>query len=74
VLADRFGDRTPFTADSDTMLGVTRSFRSFSSALDEVKDARIFAGIHFQAATEDGAELGKSVAPYVLDNVALRAH
>jgi hypothetical protein len=74
ILADRFGDRTRFTADSDTMLGVLRSFKSFSSALEEVKEARIFAGIHFRSATEAGTTLGKSVAEYVLDNVALNAH
>jgi hypothetical protein len=74
VLADRFGERTRFSVQSDTMLGVTRSYRSFSSALEDVKDARIFAGIHFRKATEDGTVLGASVAEYVLDNVAARVH
>ncbi len=74
VLSDRFGDRTRFTAESDTMLGVTRTFRSFSSALEEVKNARIFAGIHFRKATEDGTVTGASVAEYVPDNVAARVH
>lgn len=74
VLSDRFGDRTRFTAESDTMLGVTRTFRSFSSALEEVKNARIFAGIHFRKATEDGTVIGASVAEYVPDNVAARVH
>ena len=74
VLADRFGERTRFSVQSDTMLGVTRSFHSFSSALEEVKDARIFAGIHFRKATEDGTVLGSSVAGYVLDHVAERVH
>ena len=74
ILAERFGDRTRFTAESDTMLGVTRSFRSFSSSLEEVKDARIFAGIHFRKATEDGTDIGKSVAELVLDQIATRVH
>jgi hypothetical protein len=68
VLATWFGDRTRFTMDSDLLLGVTRSFRSFSSALDEVKNARIFAGIHFRTACDDGQKLGKTVAQYVLEN------
>lgn len=72
VLAEFFGDRTRFVAESDTMLGVTRSFRSFSSSLEEVKNARIFAGIHFRAATEDGTVLGANVAEYVLEHVAER--
>jgi hypothetical protein len=70
VLADEFGEHAHFTADSDTMLGVTRSFKSFSSALEEVKNARIFAGIHFRSATEDGQKLGQDVAEFVLQNVA----
>jgi len=70
VLADAFGEHAHFTADSDTMLGVTRSFKSFSSALEEVKNARIFAGIHFRSATEDGQKLGQEVAEFVLENVA----
>jgi hypothetical protein len=50
------------------MPGVVRSFDSFSKALDEVKNARIFAGIHFRSATNDGQTLGASVAGYVLEN------
>jgi hypothetical protein len=39
-----FAEETCFTMDNDLLIGVTRSFRSFSQALDEVKNARIFAG------------------------------
>jgi hypothetical protein len=66
VLRSEFGNRTRFTVDSDQMIGVTRSFRSFSSALDEVKNARIFAGIHFRTATEVGQQLGETVAEHVM--------
>ena len=68
VLAHYFGERTRFGVTSDVMPGVVRSFDSFSKALDEVKNARIFAGIHFRSATNDGQTLGASVAGYVLDN------
>ena len=70
VLADRFGEKTHFTLESDLMPSVVRSFKSFSSALEEVKNARIFAGIHFRSATDDGEKLGASVAEYVLDHAA----
>jgi hypothetical protein len=72
VLGDLFGERTPFTVESDAMPGVTRSFRSFSAALAEVKNARIFAGIHFRSATDDGQVLGRAVADYVLEHAAQR--
>jgi hypothetical protein len=49
------------------MIGVSRSFRSLSSALEEVKNARIFAGIHFRTACDIGQNLGISVAELVLE-------
>ena len=54
VLASFYGERKHFTVDNDLLIGVTRSFRSFSESLDEVKNARIFAGIHFRSACDDG--------------------
>jgi hypothetical protein len=68
ILANEFGDRIPFTIESDTMFGVTRSFRGVREALDEVKNARVFAGIHFRTATDVGEALGTAVANYVLTN------
>jgi hypothetical protein len=68
ILGNAFGDRTTFTAESDVLMGVTRKYRSFSSALEEVKNARIFSGIHFRTATDIGQELGVNVARYVLAN------
>jgi hypothetical protein len=70
VLASRFGERTHFTMESDLMPGVVRSFKSFASALAEVKNARVVAGIHFRSATDDGEAVGASVAEYVLDHTA----
>ncbi len=39
-----------------------RHFSSFSDALQEVVDARVWGGIHFRTADEQGAKLGKQVA------------
>jgi len=74
ILANEFGDKTRFNLTSDLMLGVTRSFSSFSSALEEVKNARVFAGIHFRTATEDGVKLGADVAHYLLEHRFQRVH
>jgi hypothetical protein len=68
VLADEFGDRTRFSVTSDLILGVSRPFRSFSDALEEVKNARIFAGIHFRTACDDGTKIGSAVGRYLLDH------
>jgi membrane-associated phospholipid phosphatase len=74
VLARFFGENRHFTMDNDLLIGVTRSFRSFSQALDEVKNARIFAGIHFRSACDDGQSTGIQVANYVLENALLSVH
>jgi hypothetical protein len=44
--------------------GLTRSFSSFSQAIDEIVDARVWSGIHFRTADEQGARIGKDVAQY----------
>jgi hypothetical protein len=52
--------------DSDVMTGVVRSFPNFSAALAEIVDARVFGGIHFRTACDDGQATGTAVAEYVL--------
>jgi len=74
ILADRFGERTRFSIETDLMLGVVREYRSFSNALEEVKNARIYAGIHFRTACDDGQTLGRAVAGYVLENALAPDH
>jgi hypothetical protein len=74
VLAEFFGDDTSFTVKSHTNLSWTRSFSSFSSSLDEVADARVFAGIHFRKACDDGAVAGYAVAIHILENLMGRIH
>jgi hypothetical protein len=73
VLASFFGEKKHFTVDNDLLIGVTRSFRSFSQALDEVKNARIFAGIHFRFSCDDGQDVGDKVGHWVLEHALLPA-
>ena len=44
--------------------GLERTFTTFSRAIDEVVDARVWSGIHFRTADEAGARIGKQVANY----------
>lgn len=74
VLVDYFGDETAFTLESPAVPGWIRSYWSFSTALDEVADARVFAGIHFRTACEVGATTGSDVATFILDNLMGRLH
>jgi membrane-associated phospholipid phosphatase len=64
ILAGAFGDHTPFTIDSDVRPG-TRAFPSFSAALAEIHDARVFAGIHWRTACRTGSAMGAAMAAYV---------
>jgi PAP2 superfamily len=51
-----------YSADSDT----TRHYDSLSEAMAELVEARIWAGLHFRTAAEDGQTLGAAVARDVL--------
>ena len=63
VLARFFGsDQVAFTmASGPPFAGITRSFRSFSQAAQENADSRVYAGIHFRSACQDGIKLGKHI-------------
>ena len=39
VLSKYFGENTHFTVESDALLGITRSFRNFSEAVEEINNA-----------------------------------
>ena len=65
VLSNYFGDTHSITLTSDVMLGVTRYYPSITAATDEVRNARVFAGIHFRTATNDGQALGIHVADWI---------
>jgi hypothetical protein len=74
VLVEYFGDDTPFLLESQVDPDWLRFYPSFSAALDELADARVFAGIHFRTACDDGLVLGGAVAGHILDNLMGRIH
>ena len=65
VLASFYGNTTPFTVTSAGLPGVQRDFQTFSAAVQQVEDARIYAGFHFRFSCADAAALGAHVASYV---------
>jgi hypothetical protein len=46
----------------------TRTFSSFSQAVDEIVEARIWAGLHFRDADVQGVQLGTNVANFAAAN------
>jgi hypothetical protein len=71
ILASVFGNDTAFTVTSAGVPGVERSFASFSDAVAQVNDARVFAGIHFRFACEDANRVGADVADFVNQTMLL---
>ena len=51
--------------DQAGLPGVQRNFTSFSAAVQQVEDARVYAGFHFRFSCTDSATLGAQVANYV---------
>ena len=61
TLQDFFGtDRIEWTDTNNA--GLTRSFTRASQAIDEIVDARVWSGIHFRTADEQGARMGREIA------------
>jgi hypothetical protein len=59
-------DDVPFTTTSGVpFAGLTRSFTSFSQAAAENGASRIYAGIHFRSAVEDGIKQGEKIGHFV---------
>ena len=52
------------TTGSDFLPGVHRSFSSFSSAADEAALSRLYGGIHFRFANQDGLQGGVSIGEW----------
>jgi VCPO second helical-bundle domain len=66
ALASFFGtDAMTFYATSGRFPGEQRTFNRFSDLTNEVLEARIWAGIHFRAADDQAANLGREVEQYV---------
>jgi hypothetical protein len=69
VLQLFFGtDEIGFGVTSSQFGGETRFFERFSEPLEEIIEARIWAGLHFRTADVQAAALGKNVAEYMADN------
>jgi hypothetical protein len=65
-----FTDRTPIINGHQSF---ERSFTSFEAAANEAAISRMYGGIHYRAAIENGVRQGRCVGQQVLDNVRLRS-
>jgi membrane-associated phospholipid phosphatase len=71
VLEFYFGWRFTFDVTSESLMGVTRHFTSFSAAAEEAGLSRIYAGQHFRSDHVAGKILGHRVAQSVDETILL---
>jgi len=69
VLALFYGtDHIAFTTGSDFLPGVVRPFESFSAAAQEAAVSRLYGGIHFPFANEDGLQSGLGIGEFTFSH------
>ncbi len=70
VLTYLLGDNFNFLDTSEIYFGLpARQFKSFYQASDEAAVSRLYGGIHFRDACEQGVLQGKQVGQFVLSNL-----
>jgi PAP2 superfamily len=67
ILTYLFGDNFSFTDDTEKEFGLpARKFRSFSHASKEAAISRLYGGIHFRDAIENGVKEGEQIGNFVV--------
>lgn len=67
VLTHFLGDHFAFTDTVETYIGLPpRTFTSFQQAAEEAKISRLYGGIHFRDAVENGAREGADIGKLIL--------
>jgi len=72
VLTEIFGENFYFEDNTELAFGLPmRSFKSFYEASSEAAISRMYGGIHYRAAIENGLDQGKRVGRFVADKLKL---
>ncbi|MBW7882024.1 MAG: vanadium-dependent haloperoxidase [Caldilineaceae bacterium] len=67
IMTSLFGDAYTFTDGSQTRLGFApRTFPSFWAAAEEAAVSRLYGGIHYRSANEQGLEQGRCIGEAVM--------
>jgi hypothetical protein len=70
MLSDVFGSNFNFEVDYYNYLGLPlRSYASFEELAQEMAIARVYSGIHFKPAVNEGVKVGRKVASNILRNI-----
>lgn len=72
ILTHLFGDNFSFTDDTELPFGLpSRKFTSFKAAANEAAISRLYGGIHYRAAIDNGVVQGQNVGKHIIDNLKL---
>lgn len=72
ILTQIFGNNFSFTDDTEVEFGLPRrTFNSFSLASEEAAISRLYGGIHFRDAIENGVKEGKQIGLFVIEKSGL---
>ena len=68
------GDNFSFTDNTESYIGLpARNFSSFRAAAAEARTSRLYGGIHFRDAIENGGEQGKMIGEFIIKKISLKS-
>jgi len=73
VLTDMFGDNIAYTDSSESEFGIEpRTFTSFRNAAKEAALSRVYGGIHYKIACDEGNNTGRKIGQLVSQKLHLK--
>jgi hypothetical protein len=73
TLTKLFGDNFSFTDSTEIEFGLTaRSFKSFLHASEEAAISRMYGGIHYRPAIDNGIVEGRALGNYIIEKIRTR--
>jgi hypothetical protein len=73
ILTNFFGDNIAFDDDTELPYDLpVRSYQSFNHAAEEAAISRMYGGIHYRKAIEEGLKQGRNVGNYISQKLGLR--
>jgi hypothetical protein len=70
ILSFLIGENISFVDDSEIIFELPpRTFQSFRHAAEEASISRLYGGIHFRDAIENGQEQGKKVGKFIIEKI-----
>ena len=73
VLTQLFGDNFSYNDDTEVQYGLPeRTFTSFQQAANEAALSRLYGGIHYRSAIEEGLQQGKNLGAFVVKDLNIK--